>query len=54
VSSESKLSVETLRQAVKLLKAEPMCMQRLPWIDAQGIHSKFYGHRARLAKKARS
>jgi hypothetical protein len=51
---EPKLSIETLRKAIKLLKAEPMCMQRLTWFDAQGQHSTFYGHRARLARKAKS
>jgi len=48
------LTVEQIRAAVKQLKTnEPMCMQRIHWFDSTGHHSKFYGHRQRLAAKKR-
>lgn len=51
-SVSSELSVESLRKAVKLLRsAEPAVGQTIVWFDANGLHSKRWGHRQRLALK---
>jgi len=49
MSDEPKLSKEMVRRAVKLLRdCQPVYGQTIHWVNNNGSHSKFWGHRARI------